>query len=144
MLGSPGGLGGVAGPSGTDRAADHGGDRGWARHTVQAWVRRYDEDGLAGLWDRSGRGRPPILSPEEQPAVAQRLAEGPQEAEVCPLRGVDFPPFVQDQFGKRMSLSCPNLKRKAAAFEPQPQDGLHPGFAPFPLSATSQKSNRAT
>ena len=61
-----------------------------ARRTVQDGVRRYNEAGLAGWRDRAGRGRQPILSPEEQQAVAQRLKAGPQEGEVCSLRGLDF------------------------------------------------------
>ena len=79
---------------------------GLARRTVQSWVQRYNEEGLAGLRDRIGRGRQPILSPEEQQAVAQRLEAGPQEGDVCSLRGLDFQKFVKDQFGKLMSLSA--------------------------------------
>ena len=43
---------------------------------------------------------------KEQQAVAQRLNEGPQEGDVCSLRGLDFQKFVEDQFGKLMSLSA--------------------------------------
>lgn len=32
---------------------------------VNTWVRRYQEEGLAGLQTRSGRGRPPILEAEK-------------------------------------------------------------------------------
>ena len=49
---------------------------GLARRTVQTCVQRYNEEGLAGLRDRQGRGRQPILSPEQQQAVAQRLEVG--------------------------------------------------------------------
>jgi transposase len=73
---------------------------------VQAWVRRYNEEVLAGLRDRVGRGRQPILSLEEQQAVAQRIETGPQDGDVCSLRGLDFQKFVEDQFGKLMSLSA--------------------------------------
>lgn len=79
---------------------------GLARRTVQTWVQRYNEEGLAGLRDRVGRGRQPILSSEQQQAVAQRLEAGPQAGDVCSLRGLDFQRFIQDQFGKRMSLSA--------------------------------------
>ena len=78
---------------------------GMARRTVQDWVQRYNAEGLAGLQDRVGRGRKPILSLEEQQAVAERLEEGPKEGDVCSLRGLDFQQFIEDQFGKRMSLS---------------------------------------
>lgn len=79
---------------------------GLARRTVQTWVQRYNEEGLAGLRDRVGRGRQSILSSEQQQAVAQRLEAGPQAGDVCSLRGLDFQRFIQDQFGKRMSLSA--------------------------------------
>ncbi len=79
---------------------------GMARRTVQDWGQRYNEEGLAGLRDRAGRGRKPILSLEEQQAVAQRLDKGSQEGDVCSLRGLDFQKFVEDRFSKRMSLSA--------------------------------------
>ncbi len=78
---------------------------GLARRSVQTWVQRYNAEGLAGLQDRPGRGRPPILSAEEQQLVAQRVDQGPQEGDVCSLRGLDFQKFIEDQFGKLMSLS---------------------------------------
>jgi transposase len=79
---------------------------GMARRTVQDWVQRDDEEGLAGLRDRAGRGRRPILSLEQQQAVAQRLEAGPQEGDVCSLRGLDFQQFIKDRLGKLMSLSA--------------------------------------
>lgn len=79
---------------------------GLARRTVQEWVRRYNESGLDGLRDRAGRGRKPILTPDEQQAVGQRIEQGPQEGDVCSLRGLDFQKFIEDQFGKLMSLSA--------------------------------------
>lgn len=79
---------------------------GMARRTVQDGVQRSNAEGLAGLRDRAGRGRQPILSLEEQQAVAQHLDEGPQEGDVCSLRGLDFQKFVEDHFGKLMSLSA--------------------------------------
>lgn len=79
---------------------------GMSRRTVQGWVQRYNENGLDGLQDRAGRGRKPILTPEEQQAVGQRVEQGSQEGDVCSLRGVDYQKFIEDQFGKRMSLSA--------------------------------------
>lgn len=79
---------------------------GLSRRTVQTWVQRYNESGLAGLQDRAGRGRKSILSVEQQELVAQRIEQGPKEGEVCALRGVDFQKFIEEQFGKLMSLSA--------------------------------------
>lgn len=79
---------------------------GLSRRTVQTWVHRYNQEGLAGLKDRAGRGRDPILSEEERKLVVQRMEAGPQEGDVCSLRGVDFQKYIEAQFHKRMSLSA--------------------------------------
>ena len=79
---------------------------GLSRRSVQTWVQRYNEEGLTGLRDRTGRGRQPILSEAEQQLVADRLEEGPREDDACSLRGVDFQKFIGDQLGKLMSLSA--------------------------------------
>lgn len=68
-------------------------------------MRRYNNEGLAGLETRSGQGREPILSEAERQLVAQRVETGPQEGDVCSLRGVDFQKFVESQFGKLLSLT---------------------------------------
>lgn len=78
---------------------------GLSRRAVQEWVRRYNADGLAGLQTKLGQGREPLLSEEERQAVAQRLEVGPQAGDVCSLRGLDFQKFVEEQFGKLLSLS---------------------------------------
>jgi transposase len=78
---------------------------GVSRRAVQEWVRRYNGEGLAGLETRSGQGREPILSEDERQRVAQRVEAGPQDGDVCSLRGVDFQKFIETQFGKLMSLT---------------------------------------
>lgn len=78
---------------------------GLSRRAVQEWVRRYNTEGLAGLQDRPGRGRKPILSADERQAVDQRAQQGPQEGDPCSLRGLDVQNFLEEQFGKLMSLS---------------------------------------
>jgi transposase len=76
---------------------------GVSRRAVQEWVRRYNAEGLAGLETRSGQGRVPILSETERQLVVQRVEAGPQDGDVCSLRGVDFQKFIETQFGKLMS-----------------------------------------
>ena len=78
---------------------------GMSRRAVQHWVQRYNQEGLAGLETCTGRGRRPILSADERRALVQRVEAGPQQDDVCSLRGVDFQPFVQTQFGKLLSLT---------------------------------------
>lgn len=79
---------------------------GLSRRAVQEWVRRYNTEGLAGLRTRAGQGRDPILSEDERQAVAKRLEDGPQADDVCSLRGLDFQKFLEEQFGKLLSLSA--------------------------------------
>lgn len=79
---------------------------GLSRRTVQTWVERYNAEGLAGLQSRPGRGRKPILSLTERQQLIQRVEAGSQAGDVCSLRGVDFQKFIEDQFGKLMSLSA--------------------------------------
>ena len=78
---------------------------GLSRRAAQEWVRRYNVEGLAGLQTKPGQGRDPVLSEEERQALAQRLEKGPQAGDVCSLRGLDFQKFLEDQFGKLLSLS---------------------------------------
>ena len=78
---------------------------GMSRRAVQEWVRRYNGEGLAGLDTRAGQGREPILSESERQLVAKRVEAGPQESDVCSLRGVDFQKFLETQFGKLLSLT---------------------------------------
>ena len=78
---------------------------GLSRRAVQEWVRRYNQEGLAGLETRSGQGREPILLEDERQLVAERVEAGPQEGDVCSLRGIDFQKFLETQFGKLLSLT---------------------------------------
>jgi transposase len=66
-------------------------------------VRRYNVEGLE-TW--AGQGREPILSEEERQLVAERVEAGPQDSDVCSLRGVDFHKFLETQFGKLLSLTA--------------------------------------
>jgi transposase len=42
------------------------------RHTVLAWLRRYQAEGLAGLGVRAGRGRKPAFFPSQPDAGPDR------------------------------------------------------------------------
>jgi transposase len=49
------------------------------RQTLRDWAHRYNESGLAGLFDRPRRnGPPPRLSPEQQAKVAEWVEQGPE------------------------------------------------------------------
>ncbi len=73
---------------------------GMSRRMVQKWVQRYNEDGLAGLSDRSGRGRACKLSEEQRLQLQERIEAGPREGDgVCTLRGTDIQEILKQEFG---------------------------------------------
>jgi transposase len=76
------------------------------RRQVQNWIRRFNAEGLTGLEDRVGRGRPCPLSIEQRTQFKARLAEGPTaEDQVCTLRGEDIQRILQQEFGVLRKLS---------------------------------------
>ena len=76
------------------------------RRQVQNWVRRFNDQGLSGLEDRPGRGRPCPLSAEQQAQFKARLAMGPTaKDEVCTLRGEDVQRILEQEFGVLRKLS---------------------------------------
>jgi transposase len=80
---------------------------GLSRRDCQAWVRRFNEEGLPGLEDREGGGRPAPLTAEQQEQIQQRLNAGPRpEDRVCSLRGVDIQSLLATEFGVLRSLSA--------------------------------------
>jgi transposase len=79
---------------------------GLTRRICQRWVRRYNEDGLAGRDDRRGREPRRPLTPEHQEQVRQRLAAGPTaQDEVCSLRGNDVQRILAQEFHLLRSLA---------------------------------------
>ncbi len=116
---------------------------GLSRRAVQEWVRRYNAEGLDGLQTRSGQGRDPILSEAERQAVAERLEAGPQEGDVCSLRGVDFQKFLEDQFGKLLSLSAVYGLLHELGYEWLVPRSKHRKSAPDAIAAFKKKSPKS-
>ena len=80
---------------------------GLCRRQVQSWLRRFNAEGLPGLEDRPGRGRPCPLSIAQQKQFHARLAAGPTDAdEVCTLRGEDIRRILREEFGVLRKLSA--------------------------------------
>lgn len=79
---------------------------GLTRRICQRWVRRYNEEGLAGLDDRRGRASGLPLSSEDQELVRRRLDAGPTARdEVCSLRGKDVQRILAQEFHLLRSLA---------------------------------------
>jgi transposase len=78
---------------------------GLSRRVCQAWVYRYNEQGLKGLEDRRGKSPREVLSDAQQSQVRQRLEQGlTAEDGVCSLRGVDIQRRLAAEFGVLRSL----------------------------------------
>ncbi|TWT99729.1 hypothetical protein Pla108_06720 [Botrimarina colliarenosi] len=81
---------------------------GLSRRACQDVVRRYNERGLAGLDERRGRSRRPVLSSEEEAALRERIEAGPTDPDpdrVCTLRGKDFQRVLASEFNLLRSLT---------------------------------------
>ena len=78
---------------------------GFSRRVCQHWVQQFNKHGLQGLRDKPGRGKPPLLTPEQRERFKQRLDAGPTaEDGACTLRGKDIQRILKDEFGKVRSL----------------------------------------
>jgi transposase len=80
---------------------------GFSRRMVQKWVERYNAEGLPGLETKSGRGRKPPLTPEQEEQLRERLDAGPLPKDgVCTLRGKDVQRILECEFGQLRCLSA--------------------------------------
>lgn len=71
------------------------------RQTLRDWVIRYNEAGLEGLRNRSGRnGPPPRLSTEQQAEIARWVEQGPdfERDGVVRWRCVDLQARIEEKF----------------------------------------------
>ena len=50
-----------------------------SRYAVSEWIERWHSAGLVGLYDHPRSGRPPSLTPDEQPKVDQYLQDHPKD-----------------------------------------------------------------
>ena len=110
---------------------------GMSRRMVQKWVHRYNERGLAGLSDRSGRGRASKLSEDQRLHLQQRIEAGPREEDsVCTLRGRDIQGILEQEFGvlyhlngvyallHRLGYSCLMPRPRHRKTDPKVQDAF--------------------
>jgi len=88
---------------------------GDAPRTVQYWVRRFEEKGLAGLWERERSGRPRRLSSQQLQAVEAALRRQPVE---FGLRGnlwdgKTLSAWIKQRFGVTLGVrQCQHLFRE--------------------------------
>src|SRR6185312_12499805 len=75
------------------------------RQTLRDWVHRYNESGLAGLFDRPRRNGPrPLLSDEQRAKVAAWVEQGPdlERDGVIRWRCVDLQQRIMQQFAVQL------------------------------------------
>lgn len=71
-----------------------------AKSTVEQWVYRYRDQGIAALHPRQRLGAQPKLSAEQRQQFMARLKAGPRpEDQVCTLRGKDARRILEQEFG---------------------------------------------
>lgn len=78
---------------------------GSARRAVQAWVARYNRDGIDGLIEGAHTGKPPKLAKDRHEPFKARLDAGALERDgVCTLRAADVQRILEQEFNVVYSL----------------------------------------
>lgn len=74
---------------------------GMERQTLRDWVHRYNDEGLAGLYDRKPKGRAPNLDPAQMAELACIVEAGPDVCVdgVVRWRCVDLQQVIEARFG---------------------------------------------
>ena len=114
----------LEGASRTEAAASNGMDV----QTLRDWVLRYNADGVAGLRDRGGQGRRPVLSQEQLAALKAAVIAGPDAARdgLARWRCVDLQDWLVQQFGISVhERTVGKLLRRAGLTRLQPRP-YHP------------------
>jgi transposase len=108
---------------------------GDSRRSIQAWVAAYNAKGINGLRDRPRPGRHPLLAPEQQASLCQRIEAG-VSAGRARLSGQDIRQILQDEFGvlytldgvykllHRLGYSCLRPRPRHEKADPAVQEGF--------------------
>ena len=119
---------------------------GMDRQTLRDWVHRYNEQGLAGLFDKTGNvGPKPLLSPQQEAEVAEWVRRGPDVAEhgVVRWRRADLARAIAAKFGvvlAERSMSDVLRRMGFRRLVPRPRHPGHDAAAQASFKATSPPS----
>lgn len=95
--------------------------------SVQEWVRRYNQEGLAALPDKSRPGQPKKLTSQEEAQVTKWLETGPDlgRDKTVGWRGSIVNEKINAHFGKKFSLSGAYALMHRLGFEPLRPRPIH-------------------
>jgi len=101
---------------------------GMDRQTLRDWVIRYNEHGLDGLFDRSGAGRPPRLTAEEQAELLEIVLTGsdPEATGISAYTREDLAAICTERFGKPFHPSSMSRVLKRLGLSRQKTRPSHP------------------
>ena len=91
---------------------------GMDRQTLRDWVHRYNAEGLAGLKNRKGPGRPTRLTAEQKGELAALVEKGPdvEEDGVVRWRCADLKRRIEAMFGVRLHERTVGKQLKALGY----------------------------
>jgi transposase len=118
---------------------------GMERQALRDAVMRYNSEGLAGLVDRPGVGRPPALAEGELALLAERIFKGPDpEADgVSSWTLPDLVAFIARRFGKTITPQSLSRILRREGFSHQKARPVHPKTS-MKAQADFQKGGFAT
>lgn len=95
--------------------------------TVESWVRRFREEGLEGLREKRGSGRPARLQPKQREVLRAAFLRSPRAAGYATngWDGKTVANYIERTFGLTLSLRhCQRLLRAARAGSKTPSATL--------------------
>ena len=117
---------------------------GMDRQTLRDWVHRYNAQGLAGLENRKGRGRPSRLTTEQKAELAALVESGPdtEQDSVVRWRCADLKRRIEEMFGVKLHERTVGKQLKALGYVRLSVRPQHPKSDPQAQEAFKKTSPR--
>ena len=118
---------------------------GMDRQTLRDWVIRYNGDGLDGLCDCWGDGRPPRLEPQEQAELIRIVLAGPNPETdgISSFTREDLARICETRFGKSLHPASMGRLLKRLGFSRQKARPSHPHKDPAEAEAFKKSPGAA-
>jgi len=117
---------------------------GMDRQTLRDWGHRYNAQGLAGLENRKGRGRPSRLTTEQKAELAALVESGPDTEQdgVVRWRCADLKRRIEEMFGVKLHERTVGKQLKALGYVRLSVRPQHPKSDPQAQEAFKKTSPR--